>query len=156
MHLLLILATVFHPYFVSVTEIKHSQKAGTLQISTKIFYEDLEKALTNQGVAKIDILKSQKSPVANKLIAEYLKKHLIIKINGQAIPVEYLGYEIEEDSAWSYMEAKTSGDVKTVQVVNDILFAQHESQINIVHITVNEHRRSFQLANPTSIAKASF
>lgn len=45
-----------HPFYVSVTEVAHNPKTKNLEISCKIFFNDLETALEKQSNSQLDIL----------------------------------------------------------------------------------------------------
>ncbi|HXI00500.1 MAG TPA: DUF6702 family protein [Sphingobacteriaceae bacterium] len=149
-----VLISIFHPFFVSVTEIKHNEKTKSIEISSKIFFDDFESALEKKYHTPIDILKPADRKKVNQLINDYLSKHLILKINGKPVKMIYLGYEIEEDGAWCYFEVPEVKKVSRIDIVNNILFENHPSQINMLHVTVKGIRKSTKLDNPES--KASF
>lgn len=145
---------LFHPFFVSVTEITHNEKAKTLQVSCKIFFDDFETALEKKYKIKVDILKTADRERTNPLIEDYLAKHLQISVNGKLVSMRYLGYNIEEDAAWCFLEVPKVSQVKRMDIKNDILFEDHAAQINMLHITVKGKRQSTKLDNPES--QASF
>ena len=41
---------LLHPFFVGVTEVQHNAKDKTLEVSVKLFAEDLEKTLDRKSV----------------------------------------------------------------------------------------------------------
>lgn len=157
LHFLLIyLLPIFHPFYVSVTEITQDPKSKTVQISVRIFFDDFEKSLDHQYKEKVNILKPKDRKKVDLLISDYIKKHLQLKINQQPVVYKYLGYEIEEDAAWCYFETVPMPVIKTIELKNDVLFAAHESQSNMVHVTVNGKRKSTKLDNPKSSASLAF
>ena len=50
-------STIYHPIYVSVTEIEHNAKDKTLEISCKIFTDDFEKTLSQAYKTYVDLLK---------------------------------------------------------------------------------------------------
>jgi len=157
LHLILYTFLAFlHPFYVSVTEIKHNEKAKSLEISCKVFFNDLEAALEKQSKTQLDILKPSERDRLNPLINAYLQKHLQLKVNNKPVTLKYIGYEIEQDAAWCYLEVPQQSRVKQIEVRNDILFAEHDSQTNMLHITVKNNRKSTKLDNPVSKFTASF
>lgn len=93
-YLFIYLLTFLHPFFVSVTEVNHNQKTKSLEISTKIFFNDLEAALEKQHKIQLDILKPGGKSRIDLLLNEYLQKHLQLQVNGKLVKLKYLGYEI--------------------------------------------------------------
>jgi hypothetical protein len=148
--LLLFWLNIFHPFYVSVTEIVQDKTTGNLQVSTRIFFDDFEKALEKMYKVKVNILKPADRKQVDGLIAAYIKDHLKIKADGKVLDLKYVGYEIEEDAAWCYFETEKVAAVKQLKVKNEILFEQHDSQSNMIHAIVGGKRQSTKLDNPKS------
>lgn len=151
---LVILFNIFHPFYVSVTEIEQSQKTGKLQVSTRIFYDDLEKALDKRYKANVNILRPANKKQVDALISAYVKEHLKLKAGNRELLLKYIGYEIEEEAAWCYFETDKTDPVGNLNIQNNILFEQHESQVNMIHAVVAGKRQSTKLDNPND--KVSF
>jgi hypothetical protein len=154
--LILFLFTFLHPFYVSVTDINHNAKTKSLEISSKIFFDDLESDIEKENNLRIDILKSQNKELINDLIAKYLKKHIQIKVNGKISPLKYIGYEIQEEAIWCYLEASNISKVSTIEIDNHVLYNLHKEQINMLNVTVNGKRQSIKLDNPVSKAVMKF
>lgn len=147
---LLFWLNIFHPFYVSVTDIVHNKSTGTVQVSVRLFFDDFEKALEKKYQKKVNILKPSDRKEVDVLISAYIKDHLSIKANGKMLDLKYQGYEIEEDAAWCYFETSKVTTIKKLDVENDIFFEQHASQSNMIHTTVNGKRQSTKLDNPKS------
>ncbi|BAV05778.1 hypothetical protein SAMN05421788_10879 [Filimonas lacunae] len=144
-----------HPFFVSVTEVKQNTKDKSLEISCKLFIDDLEKALAAHYKTPVDLSAAQKKDQNDKWIAGYFKQHFQVTINGQAYTAEYVGYEKESEAAWCYLQVNNApASIKKLEISDNLLYEQFESQINIIHATVNGERKSTKIANP--VAKAVF
>lgn len=148
--------TAVHPFYVSVTEITQNASTKTVQISVRVFFDDFEKALDKRYKTNINILKPKDRKQVDQLISAYLTEHLKLKTNGKAVVLKYQGYEIQEDAAWCYFETQPLATVQTLSIQNDILYEQHESQINMIHAIVNGKRKSTKLDNPNTKAEFSF
>lgn len=157
LQLLLFLGLHFsHPFFVSVTEIKHNQTNHSLEISCKMFSDDLEKALEKQYHVQLDLIKPTDKTQINKLIYDYVKKHLLISTDGKALNLTYIGYEIQDDGVWSYFEVKGVNAVKQINIHDDLLYEQHPEQINMMHVIINNQRKSTKVNNPDADVSFSF
>ncbi|QMU28600.1 DUF6702 family protein [Adhaeribacter radiodurans] len=146
----LYLSSFIHPFFVSVTEIRHNEKSKSLEISSRIFFDDLEKTLEKKYQVQINIIKPTDAKQVNDLIADYLQHQLQLRVDGKLVKLKYLGYEIEEDAAWCYLEVPQTTTVKRLEIADSILFDQHPEQQNMVHVTVGKQRQSTKLDNPDS------
>ena len=139
---------IFHPFYVSVTEVEQNQKTKTVQVSVRIFFDDLEKALDKRYKTQVNILKPKDPKQLELLIASYINEHLKIRANDKALVLKYAGYEIQEDAAWCYFESGHVENIQRLDIDNTILFEQHEAQINMIHAIVGGKRKSLKLDNP--------
>src|ERR1700756_2197224 len=78
-----ILASSFHPYYVSVTDIKYNEQEKTLQISCRTFTDNIEDALRKIYIKPIDILHPKDRKEVDDLLNDYINKHVKIKVNGK-------------------------------------------------------------------------
>ena len=92
----------------------------------------------------------------NQNITKYLKKHIQIKVNGKISPLKYIGYEIQEEAIWCYLEASNINKVSTIEIDNHVLYNLHKEQINMMNVMVNGKRQSIKLDNPVSKAVMKF
>ena len=137
-----------HPFYVSVTEIKENAKDKIMEVSCKIFTDDFEKTLRMHYSNKIDLLNPPDKAVANKLIKDYINKHLSISFDGKLQSLQYVRYEKNEEGMECYFQINNPVIHSKVTVVNNVLFEYKPEQINIVHVTVRGKRQSTQLVNP--------
>lgn len=148
--ILLIWLHAFHPFYVSVTEIEQNQQTKVVQVSVRIFFDDFEKALDKRYKTKVNILKPADRKKLDLLIVDYINNHLKIKANNKPLQLKYIGYEIEEEAAWCYFETEKQPEIQSFSVVNNLLYEQHPTQINMIHAIVNGKRKSSKLDNPAS------
>ena len=149
-----ILAAALHPIYMSVTEIEYNAKDKTLEISCKIFTDDFEKTLRKSYTGYIDLINPKDKPAMNKLVSEYVQKHLHLKVDGRLINIEFIGYEQQEEGIISYYQVNNVPSVKRIDVTDNILYEYKEQQISLLHVIVNGNRKSTRLVNPEE--KAGF
>lgn len=145
-----------HPFYLSVTEIRHNAGHKSLEISCRIFSDDLENTLKKQSNTTFDIIKPQNRVMVDTLIARYIRQHLQISVDGRVLAPRYLGYKIEEDAAWCFLEVSGVPQVKKLELKDDILYEAHESQSHMIHVIVNDQRKSTKIDNPKSVASFTF
>lgn len=153
---LLLGAKTHHPIYVSVTEIEHNAKDKTLEVSCKIFTDDFEKALRKAYNTQVDLQNDKIKPAMDKLVNDYVQKHLKINIDGRVVALKYIGFEKIDEGIYSYYEAPNINTIKKVVVSNNILFEYSKQQINLMHVTVGGKRTSAKLNNPESVAMFEF
>ena len=98
------LIALLHPFYVSVIDINHNIKEESVEMSIRIFTQDLEETLQKYSTAKIDMVHPTNKAVLDKQITDYIKQKLQLKINGQTVTMQYVGYEIQLESVWIYFE----------------------------------------------------
>ena len=140
--------TTNHPIYVSVTEIEHNAKDKTLEISCKIFTDDFEKALRQAYKTPVDLLQPKDKAAMNKLVQDYVQKHLQVKVDEKTVALQFLGYEQEEEGIISFYQVNNIPTVKKLEITDNILFEYKKEQISIIHTTVNGKRQSTKLVNP--------
>ena len=143
----LLVALLLHPFHVSVCSIHHSPDEQTLQITQKIFADDLEEALTAASTSgPIDVLNPPDPDALDALIDDYLRNHLQITVNGQVTEATYLGHEREEMALWCYLEVSGVPDIQSLSVRSTILTNTFDDQTNIVHVEYQNALKSMKLA----------
>ncbi len=155
-HWMLWMLTAMHPFFISVIEIEHNAKDATIEISARTYTDDLEKMIQKEFNVKLDLNQATQKEQANLYINKYFQKKLVLHSNGIKYNMEFVGYEIQKESTWSYFEIKQVKPVKQLNVFCEILFGIDPNQINIVHATVGGQRKSFELASPKNATQFNF
>ncbi len=137
---------VHHPIFVSVIEIEHNAKEKTLEVSCKIFTDDFEKTLRKDYKTHVDLLDEKIKPAMDKLVNDYVQRHLKIAVEGKIVALKYLGFEKIEEGIYSYYQADNISVPKKIEVTDNVLLEFNAQQMNLVHITVGDERKSAKLA----------
>lgn len=145
-----------HPFYLSVTEISHNGSDKTLEISCKMFAEDLEAILEKNNNVTLDITTGQDEARFNQYIPPYVLARLGIDIDGRKAALNFVGYEVEKESVYCYFEVKNLASVKKAVLKNSLLHDFSKEQINIIHFTANGKRQSARLLCPESNTAFSF
>ena len=152
----ILIQSLFHPFYISLTEIKYNSKEKSLEISQKIFWDDLEVHLTEIYKAKIDFLKPKDKAELDKKLKQYILQNNEIIVNGKKVDLYYLGYEIEEDATWFYLEAKQISVPLQVEIKNSILHQHFDSQQNIINFYLDKTPKSLILLKGKDRGKLTF
>ena len=149
-------AGFIHPFYVSMTEVNHNAKDKTLEISVRIFTDDFETALHNNYKTKVDLNNSANVAEMNKLVNDYIQKHLQLQVDGKQVGLSFIGYEQQSESTWTYFEVKNVAGVKNIAIVNSLLHDYRKEQINMLHLKANNKEESYKLDYPATQAAFSF
>ncbi len=143
-----------HPFYVSVTTIEQSRDKTSLEVSSRIFFDDLETALKDEFGGKTDLKNPDREKENAALTGRYFDRYFKISVNGKPVQAEFLGFRIEDEAAWCFLEVKGVTDVQKVEVYNRLLYASFKEQIHIFHLQVKGKKKSTKISNPD--AKAVF
>lgn len=147
---------VLHPFYVTVTEIHHNAKDRALEISCKIFADDMEDILEKNYKKAVDLTNEKLAAQNNALIADYVSRNLSVTADGRQKKLEYLGFEKESEAVYCYFEVKELATLKKLDLTNSLLQDFSTEQINIMHVVVNGNRKSYKLDYPQQKASFSF
>jgi hypothetical protein len=146
-----------HPLYVSVTEMNYNAADRNLEISCKIFTDDFEKTLTNIFHTKVDLTAPANKTEADRMVKEYIKSHLQLKLDNKPVTLEFVGFEKENDAVWSYFQVSNIAVApKRIDVVNTILYESYDKQMNLMHVSVSGNRKSTRLNYPDKEAVFQF
>lgn len=134
-----------HPIHISVTEINYNEKSKSLQITSRIFVDELELGIRAQRKEPELDLEAPKDQTTKQLIKNYFAAHFKIKIDGKPAQLNFLGFEKEDLSMVSYIEIENVKKLKTVEVFDDLVTEIHDDQSNLVHITYKSPVKSVRL-----------
>jgi len=146
----------WHPFHVSVCEINYDKQTHALQITQKIFIDDLEQALFPNPSDKINIDNKANKSKFDALLKKYFEQTLGIIVNDQSINFIYLGHELDDTSIWCYLEVEKVIKLNSVKFTNRILFEKFSDQSNIVHIENEGKVRSFRLTENDDTALVNY
>ena len=138
---------LLHPFYVSVIEIQHKATEKNVDISVRIFTEDLEGTLKKIN-NKVDLIHPNDQSLNNQLINSYITKKLQIKIDGKVYPLHYVGYEQQQESIWAYFDMSNITSFKKIDIDCSILYDFETNQINIFHIKEKGIEKSYKLDYP--------
>jgi hypothetical protein len=137
-----------HPFYVSVIDVLHNTTNKSAEVTVKIYTDDFEATLKKNYGKHFDLITPANKEDANAHVADYIKKHVTLQIDGVNKPMNYIGYEKNEASIWAYFEIPNIAEVKKVHVNTNLLFDYIDKQNNIIHVTYNGSRKSKRLSFP--------
>ncbi len=134
-----------HKFYVSICQIDFNSKTNSLEITFKIFTDDLENALEAQGTGKLYLGSERESQDADRFIFNYFVTNFNLKIENRPAQLKFLGKEVELDVTWCFIEVLDVEKITNITVTNSILIEQFEDQTNIVHVKVGDNQKSMLL-----------
>lgn len=144
------LLTLMHPFFVSVIDVNHNAKDKNIEISVKIFVDDFEATLKKNYQRNIDLHKASNDVQVNKLIHNYIETKLQIVIDGKPQIMNYLGFDVQKESVWIFLEVNEIPHVKKININCNLLYDFEQKQMNIINAKANGVEKNYRLDYPKS------
>ena len=138
-----------HKYYFSLTEIKANTSSKTLSVSTKLFIDDLESALQKANKIKFDLSKTTDNKAVQNAVFNYINSHLQIYLDGKMVPLNFVGFETENEVVWIYLESKLNNkEFKSTKIINSILYDFSADQTNLIQYNWNNKNFTEKLTYP--------
>ena len=151
---LLLGSWMLHKFYVSLTEIRYNPQSQRLEVSMRIFPDDLDRALLQETGIHTQLATELEAPCADSLLMEYLLERFHIVVNGERTVLHYLGKEQEANAIWCYLESEPVNKPVTLSVYQELLTEIFKDQVNIIQVyqgkwnrglLLNRHERSGEL-----------
>lgn len=143
-------AFTLHKFYMAVYQINYAPEKKMLQITSRIFIEDLNTTLEKKYNKKFNLGNENDSAEELILAKEYLVQHFSIKVNNQSKPMNFLSKEVEDDVLVCYWNIKEISKINSLEIYNTVLIDLFPEQKNLVHVAVLGEKNSFLFTNSTS------
>ncbi|HRI27558.1 MAG TPA: hypothetical protein PK239_11370 [Chitinophagales bacterium] len=152
----LFLGASAHQFYVSMMQVDYNPHTQSLEISCKIFTDDLDLALQKQGGTTYYLGTDREKAQTAEALEQYLKSSIFMEVNDKPVNWVYVGKEQSADATWIYMEVKGVKTPQTIKLTNRLLTEIYEAQTNIVHFSVGKTKRSLMFSKTKTTDKVSF
>lgn len=120
-----------HKFHASFATLNYNEQTKSVEVTMRIFPDDLEAALSKQLGRSVKLDKSRES---SQMIMNYLRKTFELKKGGRLQAFRWIGMELGVDSAWLYFESKMPLGVVGAQIRSQFLCELYDDQTNVVSI----------------------
>ncbi|TAF62608.1 MAG: hypothetical protein EAZ58_12340 [Flavobacterium sp.] len=140
-----------HKFYVAIFQVQFVPEKKRIQITSRIFLDDLNKALEKKYHKKTSIGIGSEKPEELVLLKKYFSENLILKVNGQSQPLNYISSEVEEDVLVTYLTIKEIAKIQNLNIQNSLLMDWNSDQQNIMHFTANGTKNSLNFSDSSKI-----
>lgn len=139
-----------HPFYVGITEVRYNTSNSKVQASIKLFTDDFQRAFNKFG-GKLEPKSTNdedKKKVEEFLLSKFGVTFLCSNSRPQ-IKFNLFSWEEEEEATWFYLTSETKIETRdlpqNIIVYNKLLCDQHEEQLHVLHLYINNKRESQQI-----------
>jgi hypothetical protein len=130
-----------HKFHESLTQLEYNEQARTVELSLRLFADDLEEILSKRARKKVRIDKAQDSEA--RTLAYIQDSFELEGRDGKAKTFRWVGMEINVDVVWVYVETDMPEGLDQARLRNRIFFDLFDDQINRVNVKSGGTRAFF-------------
>jgi hypothetical protein len=140
-----LLAFSLHKEYYSLTRIDYNKKEKALQITMRLFTNDMEFALNKQYEKPLELGTDIEIKDADKLLNIYLNQKFSIRVNDKPTTYNFIGKEFEKDVMYIYLEVINIDTIHQIDIHNSVLTESFKEQENIIKIAIDDQQKSLIL-----------
>ena len=152
----LLSAFTFHKFYVGVFQIDYIKEKKAVQITARLFIDDLEKALFKKFNKHFYITTKDEVVDTNAYIAKYLDEKLKMKINNKIQSIQFLTKEQEDNIVICYLKINFKDNIKDLEITNNVLSDIFNEQQNLVHLNINGNKKTILFTNTETNQKLKY
>lgn len=128
------IAPLKHEFYVGLTEVEHNSKSHTLEVTVKIFRDDMERVIEEKSGINLQLGTPNQHAAADSLLFHYINQHLSIEVDGGKRKPDWVGHEADFDAVWMYIEIPNVQFMQRISVRNTLLFETFYDQSHIIKV----------------------
>ncbi|WP_339848093.1 DUF6702 family protein [uncultured Dokdonia sp.] len=152
----LIMAASIHKYYLSVTDLNYNEEAQSIQIITRLFYDDLEAVIQERYDTDVVVDAVSDQEELDKYLVKYFQKKMLITVNGEQREMNFVGKKYEDDYVVCYLEVLDVTAINTFEIESTLLMDVFPDQKNMVHTTIAGKKKSFLLTTANAKGLLNF
>jgi hypothetical protein len=144
-----------HKFYMAIFQVNYAPEKKMLQITSRIFIDDLNLALEKKYGKKTFLGADKESADDQAILKKYFAENLQIKVNGQSKPVVFLSKELDANVLICYCRVTDISKLHSVEITNTVLTHWNSEQQNILHFTAFGDKKTvlFTPSNKTEVLK---
>ena len=145
-----------HPIHISVCDIEYDPPTQALQVTHRLFLDDLESAINTRHGLYMDIAKPKDMAERDSLVQHYLLSNFEVSVDGRRLEKTFIGVEIVDDVLYGYIEIVSVKKFKQIRVTDSVLMELFDDQVNLVHVKYNNKTRSLKLEKNSEVGVITY
>lgn len=139
-----------HKFYVALYQVNYAPEKKMLQITARIFVDDLNNAVGKKYSKKINLGSENETAEDVNLLKKYFSEKFYIKVNGQTKPIHFLSKEMEGDVLICYFSMKEIQKINMLEIYNAVITEGNSEQQNIMHFNVLGTKNTLLFTESTS------
>lgn len=132
-----------HEYYVSITEVVYVSEKQQLQLTTRVFTDDMEAYFNSQTNENIQLSPDHNPILIDALVERFFQNNFKVFFDNNKVEISYLGRQYQEDQMLIFAEVTELSPPTSYKIQNTILIPFRTKQQNIVRVKNNITQKSF-------------
>ena len=132
-----------HKFYVSIYQVDFVPQKKRIEITARIFMDDLNVALEHEFKTKTHIGEKTESTQDVVFLQKYMTSHVQIFINNKEKKVLFLSKEIENNVVVVYLKVSDISKIDTFKIQNNALLDLNSDQQNIIQTNFYNNKRNY-------------
>lgn len=132
-----------HEYYVSITEVVYVSEKQQLQLTTRVFTDDMEAYFNSQTNENIQLSPDHNPILIDALVERFFQNNFKVFFDNNKLEISYLGRQYQEDQMLIFAEVTELSPPTSYRIQNTILIPFRTKQQNIVRVKNNITQKSF-------------
>ncbi|MGB2152752.1 MAG: DUF6702 family protein [Flavobacteriaceae bacterium] len=132
-----------HEYYVSITEVVYVSEKHQLQLTTRVFTDDMEAYFNSQTNENIQLSPDHNPILIDALVERFFQNNFKVFFDNNKLEISYLGRQYQEDQMLIFAEVTELSPPTSYKIQNTILIPFRTKQQNIVRVKNNITQKSF-------------
>ncbi|MEC4003109.1 DUF6702 family protein [Flavobacterium sp. SUN052] len=136
-----------HKFYTSIYQINYVSKKKMIQITSRIFIDDMNAVLEKKYHKKTFLGEENESVEDQNLMKKYLSEKIILKVNGASKPINYLSKEIDSNVLICYFRITDVSKITKLEIENNALMELNSDQQNIIQANITGEKQTLLLTS---------
>lgn len=154
--LLALMAFSAHKFYVSLVQMDYNEKNSSLEITMKIFTDDLENAIKERNGLLLKLGTPEEIAETDSVLSAYITENFRLSLNGKELKYQYLGKEVDLDVTWCYLEVTGIPSITEIEITDKMLTELFEGQSNLIKIKYKNKESAALLNRDRSTDRIKF
>ena len=130
-----------HKFYASLAQADYNPRTKSLEVSMRVFADDLERALTKRAGRSVRI---DGAPDIAAQITDYLRERFELRgRDGKIRELKWVGMAAQVDSAWLHFEIVAIENLDGASLRNRVLLEIYPDQVNTTIVKADGKQRDF-------------
>ena len=133
----------FHKFYVSIYQVEFVPEKQRIEITARIFMDDLNLALEKEFKVKAHIGEKSETSEDVQNLQKYMNQHWRVSIDGKVAKTIFHNKEIDNNVVIIYLKINDVKKFNNIQISNNALLDLYSDQQNIIQTNFYNTKRNF-------------